>query len=138
MGKGREAGDVLLKKIEREGIDIGIVQEPYHRMKGTDKWWVNVEQGTKVGMIVNKECMGEMIERREWRTKRSLVVEVGKEEEKINIINIYKEPDEDPEFLTAKIKKDWDKMGNKVILAGTSTGTIAYGVVKAKMKEEII
>lgn len=66
----------------------------------------------KVGTIVNKELIKGMIERYEWRTNGSMVVDIEKDGHTISLINIYKEPGQDREFLPRKIKEDIVLLGD--------------------------
>lgn len=48
-----------------------------------------MEKGAKVGMIINKDILECMVEKREWRTKGSMVVDIERKDEKVTLVNLY-------------------------------------------------
>lgn len=92
-GRGREATDLFARKMEKEKIDIGMVQEIYHLKIKIKGYKTYMSEGGKVATFV-KQGIGEVRIHEKWASKNGIMIKLEgkKEENNIWVLNLYDEP----------------------------------------------
>lgn len=119
MGKGKEAGILMNKKVKKERPDIIMIQEPYHKYV-TPQGYIRFGDRSKKAITLVKSSLDHVIMRTDLSNDNIVVIKINGESE-IHVINIYDEPEINNRGVNSRfieLSNKIDHTYNKLLIAG--------------------